>query len=1242
MIPTPLDQLLNGSPTALAALGVTDTAAAARHLQHMAGQSDAARQALGRLLPHLSSALAGSADADQALINMERFASGDRAAETFQRLAENPRAVEILVTIFAGSQFLTEILLRDPLQLETLTQRERLARQKSAEEYHNEALQAMEGFAAITQLDALRRYQRGEILRIGASDLLHLYDLPALTAQLSNLADGMTRACLHYADPNPHSADGFVVIAMGKLGGGEVNYSSDIDLLFLAADKAGNYLSLGQRLIEALSRMTSEGFLYRVDMRLRPWGRDGALVTSLPDYLGYLQRSAQIWEKQALLKARPIAGDLTFGEEAIRQIGGAIFGADAETVRTSVLAMKQRTEEILRAKGRDWGEVKLGQGSIRDVEFVVQFLQLAHGGENPNLRDHTTLKALPRLTRAGLLTPHEGRVLADGYIFLRTVEHYLQLMHYRQTYTLPSEPGAINLLARRLGFRGQHAAGQAREHFMERYHQHSVAIRRIYSKYVGGVDIPTSEIARVEPAPAFALQQHLARMEASYAATFSEEEIRHHAELADKLNDEHLVFVAPVQNGESWRVTIIAYDYLGELSLICGLMFAHGLDILDGQVFTYEAATKAEVESDIPSHMRPRRSRTGRLILPKAAELPPPPPSTRRKIVDVFTVKPLTEQQPNWDDYTTDLLKLTSMMHDGQRREARGVLAERVGSVFSSMGNPNPRLYPIEIKIDNSLSARHTVLQIQTANTVGFLYEFTNALAMTHTNILRMVAQSDGPYANDVLYVTDKDDQKITAPEKQRELRAAAVLIKHFTHLLPGSANPAHALIHFGEFLAHLFQRPHWPDELASVEHPEVLSNLTQILGISDFLWDDFMRMQYTNLFPVVKDAGALNSAKSRTQLEDELKAALLAVHPGPEALREDAPWRTVLNEFKDREMFRIDMRHLLGYTAEFWDFSEELTDLAEVIVNAAYHLTAEDLRVLHGTPRHEDGEVAQLAVVALGKCGGRELGFASDIELMFIYPDGGQTDGPERIATSIFQEKVVSHFLSAIHARREGIFQVDLQLRPYGKSGSVAVSLDSFKRYYAPEGPAWAYERQALVKLRPIAGDKALGQQICELRDAFAYTGTPFDVTAMRAMRERQVRHLVAAGKFNAKYSPGGLVDIEYLIQGLQITYGGANPALRQTNMRLAMAALREAGILSEADYTALRKAHTFLRWLIDSMRVVRGSAKDITVPAYGSEEFAFLARRLRYGNELQRLRDDLLRYQTEVQEVNMRVLGG
>ncbi len=384
-------------------------------------------------------------------------------------------------------------------------------------------------------------------------------------------------------------------------------------------------------------------------------------------------------------------------------------------------------------------------------------------------------------------------------------------------------------------------------------------------------------------------------------------------------------------------------------------------------------------------------------------------------------------------------------------------------------------------------------------------------------------------------------------------------------------------------------------------------------------------------MFPVVSDMNGLAVVKDRQQLHSELAKLLEGA--------ED--WRSVLNAFKDREMFRIDLRHILGYTPEFWEFSYSLTDLVEVVVTAAYERCAEEMCREHGNPLLEDGNTCPATVIALGKCGGRELGFASDIELMLIYGGEGKTTGPQIIPTSGYFEELIRSFMQSIQARKEGIFHIDLQLRPYGKAGSLAVPLESFQRYFMPQGPAWAYERQALVKLRPIIGDQTFGEKISKLRDEFIYNGEPFNVTAMHAMRERQIRHLVNAGTFNAKYSPGGLVDLEYLVQGLQITYGAVNPSLRLTNIRLAMAALAKAGILSEDDYTRLRKAHTFLRWLIDSLRVVRGNAKDITIPPFDSEEFAFLAKRLRYGTDKDHLQEDLSRYPLDVQELNQRLLS-
>jgi glutamate-ammonia-ligase adenylyltransferase len=338
--------------------------------------------------------------------------------------------------------------------------------------------------------------------------------------------------------------------------------------------------------------------------------------------------------------------------------------------------------------------------------------------------------------------------------------------------------------------------------------------------------------------------------------------------------------------------------------------------------------------------------------------------------------------------------------------------------------------------------------------------------------------------------------------------------------------------------------------------------------------------------------------------------------------------------------MFRTDMRHILGYAVEFGQFSSELTDLAEVVVEATCQLCDAELRARFGAPLQADGRPARMCVCGLGKCGGRELGFASDIELMFVFLGGGHTAGPQVVTAAEYYERLVESFVASIHARREGTFHVDLQLRPYGKNGSMAVALDAFRRYFAPDGEAWAYERQSLVKLRPIAGDADFGREIVALRDDYVYRGEPFDVAAMRAMRERQIRHLVTGGTLNAKFSPGGLVDVEYLVQALQINHGSANPALRETHTGRALTELAEAGILSAEQYVQLREALVFLRRLINALRVVRGNAKDLTVPRADSEEFAFLARRLGYAGDLEQLRQDLLRHTGNVQEQSRRLL--
>lgn len=1214
----------------LTAVGFADRQKARHRLESLC-DDETCRVALGDCLPMLMAALSETATPDGSLINFERYVQsvGDRR-DLFRYLAANPRAVEILVKLFVGSQFLTEILLKNPDYLERLTLHKRLAEFKYREQFFFEACGAAAGAGDLAaQFDALRRYQKWELLRIGACDSFGLFDLKNVTVQLSLLADSLVQACLSVlCEKLGLNADGFCVLAFGKLGGEELNYSSDIDLVFLAEGDATRYWELGQKLIKALIDATVEGFLYRVDMRLRPWGKSGALVNTVDAHIGYLKKHGMAWEKQALLKARPIAGNADVGRDFLKRAEPLIFGMPADEVRQSVRGTKKKIEAELGRRGRIWGEVKGGPGSIRDIEFITQCLQLVHGGQHREVRSVGTLDGLVRLADFSFIQADEFRQLSNGYNFLRTIEHSLQLMHHKQVHSLPTDERELAYLARRLDYPDG-------AQFLAQYERTVHTVRAIYDKYVGD-----KETLETSSDSGFSTIDHMARMEPSYQETYSQDEISRHAGMLRRLSADNEVEVdarpiAPsngqAANEKQWLLTVAGRDHIGDLSMICGLLFVYGFDIVDGNVFT-----------ELPGG-----SRTG-------------PAGRGTEFVNVFTVRPTSAiTTETWTRYERELEELIRLVSEGKQREAHGRLAKRVASVLRNQVSgirgqetsaarsaalvpsapdsrplaPETSLLPVEVGVDNDRSRLFTILHIRAEDTIGFLYELTNALALTGFDINRVVISTTGNRVFDTLYVTDSSGGKVTDPDALKELRTAIVLIKHFTHLLPKSPNPEAALLHFRDFLTQLFRQENWVEKVASLERTDVLDALAKLLGVSDFLWEDFLRLQYANLFPVVTDIEALSMRKTRSDLEDELLADLESAS-GYDARRE------LLNAFKDREMFRVDMRHILGYVGEFSEFSEELTDVAETVVNGAYWICQRELRSRFGLPEHEDGSPTPLAICALGKCGGRELGFASDIELMFVYAGEGRTSGPESVRNSEYFQRLVELFTNTIDARQEGIFQVDLRLRPYGRAGSLAVAVEAFEGYFGPSGAAWPYERQALVKLRPIGGAAAFGRELIVLRDRLIYTGEAFDAMAMRAMREKQVRQLVKPGTINAKLSPGGLVDTEYLVQGLQMTYGKDDISLRETNTLAAMRALDRAGLLG-GEYERLRKSYGFQRQLIDALRMVRGHAKDLTVPPPESEEFEFLARRLGYGGDTARLSDDLERHTQTVLELG-RLLPG
>ena len=1145
-----------------------------------------------------------------------------KLARFAERVEDNPdlkafcfddsRRTEMLRTLLAGSAFVSDILIRNPGLFREFADaqvdaRMRLrASEKTAVEMERAVHLALENADTYSERkSALRKLHRNELFRIAASDLLGFWDMPAVTRQLSMLAGSMIRAAVDVAAAEVEVVPaGLAIVGMGKLGGRELNYSSDIDLIFVAGSDAMRYSRLGERVIDVLGGITADGFLYRVDMRLRPWGRSGALVHTVDAYEKYLKTHGEGWEKQALIKARVLAGNTVVGDELAERLAPIVFQQDPEVVREDIRRMKGRIETELAKKGQTWGNVKQGRGSIRDVEFTVQYLQLANGWSHPGIRSPSTLEALTALFEHDLLTDDDYRVLTEGYTFLRVVEHHLQLYDNRQTHALPRETERLEDLASRLEFSKPNRAAQ----LVEAYEMHATAIRKVFERIIeNGSDSDTGPDGRDGHLDsALTLPPLESTMAPEYREIFTRAEIERHAVLSRRLSREHPVTldVRDEDDGMS-RLTIVGFNYLGALSAISGLLLAYGFDIVDGQVFTDEQRGDASGEHP--------------------------------KIVDVFKVRPVRGEPDRklWTSYENDLELLMLELASGRKEDVQGNLAERVAqSRERGTQDEPPSLYPVDIVVDNESDDRFTVLHIEAPDTVGFLYELTNALSLLNVDISRVAVASAGTRVRDTLHVTDSRGGKITDGDELDRLRLATVLVQHFTHLLPLAPNPTAALLKFRSLLGGLLTRPGWIQEITSLERPDVLDALTRLLGVSDFLWNDFLRMHHETLSPLVGDLDLIQQPRLRADVERSFEEAISAARTFDERIE-------ALNQLKDSEMFRIDMRYILGQTGEFGQFSRELTDLGEVVVNQALRISLDEVRSTAGLPMFEDGGVCPLAVFALGKFGGREMGFASDIELLFVYEASGRSSGASELTNAQYFDRVAQHFLNAIQSKREGVFEIDLRLRPYGSASSLATSIATFQRYFDNEGPAWPYERQLLIKLRPVAGDSELSDLVMRIRKEILGRIGMFDAGSMRAMRERQLRHLVTPGKLNAKYSPGGLVDIEYLTQALQISYAHRHPdLLDESNTRLALGMLAEREILLPDDHSELVAALILLRRVIDGLRMVRGNAKDLNIPDIGTQEMLYLSRRLDRGSA-QDLTDEILTRMGSVAGISAKLLA-
>ncbi len=697
-------------------------------------------------------------------------------------------------------------------------------------------------------------------------------------------------------------------------------------------------------------------------------------------------------------------------------------------------------------------------------------------------------------------------------------------------------------------------------------------------------------------------EQHLERLGENYFKIFNTRTVAFHLDLISRLSAEQPVCVHTDHRASLTTCTIIAFDYPFAFSLITGILGSTGFSIQSGTAFTYE---QSPYQASRSMHRR-------RYLRQTVAE----DVHHRRKIIDTFIgYRDISVPHARWQETISERLRNVFSMLEKQDTasvaKAKMMVAEYMIVALRMIDVDYDKvLYPVQIDFDSD-DNQCTHMKISSEDTPFFLYTLSTALSLHGITIRGVSIQTHGDAVCDTFDLVDKSGKKIVDDAVLSSIRLSVLLTKQFTYFLGKASDPFSALERFEELVEDLARSPGKEQVIDLLSNPSIMQDCARLFGASTFLWEDFIRGQYEELIPMVSETKKANTIVEPVEtLYWRLDEQLSRVKSFDEKISR-------INAFKDREIFLIDLNNIINNPSDFKILAEQLTMLAEIIINVTAEIVYDSMIRRYGIPRTAAGLEAKYAVLGLGKMGGAALGYASDIELLFVYSDNGSTDGDERISNAEFYNLFVKNIAASVKAKREGIFTIDLRLRPYGNDGPLACSLDTFCSYYGKGGDAHAYERLALVRLRAIGGEKDFGLQVERLRDEILYASKSIDLQELKALRKKQLTEKTSTGKINAKFSAGALVDLEYTVQLLQIMHGVKNHSLRTPRIHKALQELARAGVLGDEECRQLLDAYDFFRHLINGLRMLRGSARDLFLPETGSTEYMHLARRLEYTRE-------------------------
>jgi glutamine synthetase adenylyltransferase len=944
---------------------------------------------------------------------------------------------------------------------------------------------------AVTTADplvALRVAYRRRLLHLAARDLTGAVTVDEVAEELADLATAALEAGLAIARTDvPHpGACRLAVIGMGKCGGRELNYVSDVDVIFVAEPVAGHQeeaalrtaTRLASGLMRACSASTTEGALWQVDAALRPEGRAGPLVRTLASHQAYYRRWAKTWEFQALLKARPVAGDRALGQAFIDAIGPMVWRAAAgEDFVEDVQAMRRRVEDHLRQSADTADrELKLGPGGLRDVEFAVQLLQLVHGRADGSLRSPTTLVALGALSAGGYVGRADAAALMSAYRFLRRVEHLVQLHRLRRTHLVPADEEGLRRLGRALAA-AQHADPER-------------AGTSAPARELPGEAEPRRTLRRegesgAEPAPAPAAAAASDRAAASDGASGSTSGPAPWPPAPDEKLPAQALWADPVgEFTKLWR------RHAREVRRIHEKLF-------------YRPLLRAVAR--LPG---------------EEARLTPAAAKARLEAL-------------GYSDQAGALRHIEALTSGVSRRAAiqRTLLPVMLGW-FADAPDPDAGLLGFR-RVSEALGATPWYLRL-------LRDDVTVAERMA-----RLLASSR--YATDLL---------LRAPEAVAILGSAADL----------TPRPYEALLSEARATVQRRAEPAYPP--APSAEPA--------------------------------SGGAGHDARGGPGRSGQDRAAVET--PAEEAA-------AAVRGMRRMELFRVAVGDLFGFV-DADAVGEALTDIAAVTIEAALEVAVNKIEMERRSPLP-----TRLAIVAMGRFGGHELGYGSDADVMFVHdPVPGADETDATTAAHAVAEEL--RRLLALPAPDPPLV-IDPNLRPEGRHGPLVRTLASYAAYYRRWSSPW--ESQALLRADPLIGDPELRARFRELIDPVRWPEGGVDEPSVREIRRLKARmeserlpHGVDR-HLHTKLGPGGLSDVEWVAQLIQLRHAHELPALRTTRTIATLTAATEAGLLTVADATALAEAWRLATRIRNAVMLVRGRASDL-LPSDHHRERSAVSRLLGY----------------------------